>query len=79
MCPSCSFPPFSLSVLPRLFIRLDISRNGFFSKGVMLHCTAAQGVVWSASLEVFQSCGDVALSDVGGGRSGGGLGLELGV
>jgi len=32
----------------------------------------------SPSLEVSQSCGDVALRDVGSGHSGSGLGLGLG-
>jgi len=39
--------------------------------------TAAQGVVESPSLEVSQSCGDVALRDVDSGHGGGGLGLDL--
>lgn len=34
---------------------------------------AAQGVVGSASLGVFQECGDVALRNVGHGHGGGGL------
>ena len=40
----------------------------------VLHCTAAQGVGGSPSLGVFQSCGDVALRDVG---SGDGVGSGL--
>ena len=38
--------------------------------------TAAQGVVGSPSLEVFQNCGDVALRDVVSGHGGDGLGLN---
>jgi len=38
--------------------------------------TAAQGVVGSPPLEVSQSCGDVALRDIGSGRGGGELGLD---
>jgi len=34
----------------------------------VLHCTAAQGVGGSPSLGVFQSCGDLALRDVGSGH-----------
>ena len=39
--------------------------------------TAAHGVVGSPSLEVSQSCGDVALRDVGSGHGGGGLGWGI--
>lgn len=38
----------------------------------------AQGVGGSLSLAVFQSCGDVALRNVGSGHGGGGLGWDWG-
>jgi len=51
---------------------LDI-RNNVFSKRVVLHCTAAQRLLGSLSLGVFQNCGDVALRDMVSRHSGVGL------
>ncbi len=45
--------------------RLDIRSSFFGDSG-----TTVQGVVGSPSLEVSQSCGDVALRDVGSGHGG---------
>ena len=54
-------------------------RINFFSVKVVRYWHRLGEVVGSPSLEVFQSCGDVALRDVGSGDSGGGLGLVLGI
>ena len=52
--------------------RVDI-RNYCFLERAVLHCTDAQGVGGSPSLGVLQSCGDVALREVGSGQRWGGL------
>ena len=61
--------------LRQRWFRLDI-RNNVFSKRVVLHCTAAQRLLGSLSLGVFQNCGDVALRDMVSGQ--GGVGLMAG-
>ena len=57
--------------------RLNIRKCFFFGRAVMQWHGLPTEVVQSLSLEVFRSCGDVALRDVVSGHGGCGLGVGL--